>query len=1317
MAIEAARQLHKELQPNATILRIKDFKVPGCISFKDFSKDTGTVEVHLGATQGQSGTFSFEIVAHNAPQGSDVKVICSGVLYSAEGPFERKDISIHNHDHGNDDLLEEYAEIAEPVVFRTLEEVQLRAASATAMFSQRASDYDDFLIHAAALDAILQLPGLCSYQSNLPTPQKLVSIDEISVELMNDHQTQGTVSVGIHSQHLTGSRSQINISGPEASVQLTNVRLTNDDHSMRKPPLKSLFYRPVFMPDITSFKPKFELKLDRCLQMLLHKWPMARIGIIGYDAPTTSRVLTCFPGTEPDSRCRFSAVHVEGEKPDRASERVRYYERLPRDLKYHLILSAKDLPIRIAADYLLPQGLLCTRVPLEEDTSARPLTFVGEISVLDEEAPWYLSRKQADDVPNLSDRKRIVFASDQQKTAEIEKLMNEEGESCHHCTLNPENAQKFNLDVPKEAFDAIILDADEQSIIASWVGDDLIPWIQALMKAANSILWVSLCNESNSPFHGLAGNLLRTMQSEQPALKVAWLEVDASKESPAVLKDKIERAYESLFHEGTETRQCQVEGGTEILRYFPDDELAATVGMTGPVKSVEELGERDYEVTSTKKGEAGSLAVEIDNCKPEPKSGSVQVSVDASVIDVRDLMISHGNVSSTDNETLGTFFAGRVLSSNDAAFATHACVAGWTFSGAHRKTVSVSSSQIFSVEAEETQQHQALTALALAAHALAVVDGFARARAGDRFLIDLKGPLRDAMERLCEQHGASTLKDADSGVVPDFKVSMSPSRGLTVNNNSVNVHKYLLSDRGRTELRHHFNELSKGHLYHDHPLPLCVIPLSATLTFSSKATIPCTTLLNHTSAPSIPSPLTAHHKYSPLLSSTSAYILIGGLGGLGRYLLTWLATHGARHLYTISRSDPASPSITSAVQQTLTSINHTLPPSCSGRCTLTPLRADATSYPSLASALSTIRSHGRPIKGVINLAMLLADAPLAQMTGAQWDRAFRLKVESSWNLHLCFSPGGIITEGEEEEEEEEDLDFFLLFSSIASVLGNRNQAGYNVGNTFLNSLAEYRAHRLNLPGVSLAVGAMVDVGVLAEVEKERKGNDDDETGDRKELLGRLARSGLSALRRAHLGKIVEAGIVESLRQKKKMKRSKGKGKGEGEGRAVILTGLEMFERGPDGRLLQQMGGGTDDRGKKKKKESKGERIYWTDLPEFSQLMEYHCEADGEDDDRGGKVGLKDRVRAIGEVGKKREVVVREAFVEFLASLLGFGREVFEAGQGQGKGMGEYGLDSLGGVSCQYWFWSELGVEISVPEVFAAGGVGELIEMAIERMKT
>lgn len=59
-----------------------------------------------------------------------------------------------------------------------------------------------------------------------------------------------------------------------------------------------------------------------------------------------------------------------------------------------------------------------------------------------------------------------------------------------------------------------------------------------------------------------------------------------------------------------------------------------------------------------------------------------------------------------------------------------------------------------------------------------------------------------------------------------------------------------------------------------------------------------------------------------------------------------------------------------------------------------------------------------------------------------------------------------------------DLDFFIMFSSVASMMGNVSQASYAAANSFLDGLAAYRRHTLGLPGLSINWGPISGAGVL-----------------------------------------------------------------------------------------------------------------------------------------------------------------------------------------------------------------------------------------------
>lgn len=55
------------------------------------------------------------------------------------------------------------------------------------------------------------------------------------------------------------------------------------------------------------------------------------------------------------------------------------------------------------------------------------------------------------------------------------------------------------------------------------------------------------------------------------------------------------------------------------------------------------------------------------------------------------------------------------------------------------------------------------------------------------------------------------------------------------------------------------------------------------------------------------------------------------------------------------------------------------------------------------------------------------------------------------------------------------LDFFVMFSSIASLLGNIAQSSYSAANLFMDSFASYR-RSLGLPANTINWGVIADVG-------------------------------------------------------------------------------------------------------------------------------------------------------------------------------------------------------------------------------------------------
>src|SRR5262249_49517953 len=124
-------------------------------------------------------------------------------------------------------------------------------------------------------------------------------------------------------------------------------------------------------------------------------------------------------------------------------------------------------------------------------------------------------------------------------------------------------------------------------------------------------------------------------------------------------------------------------------------------------------------------------------------------------------------------------------------------------------------------------------------------------------------------------------------------------------------------------------------------------------------------------------------------------------------------------------------------------------------------RVDITDVDALASVLDALRDRMPPVRGVIQAAMVLEDGPIEQMTPERFWRAASPKMLGTWNLHRLTLDA--------------PLDFFVMYSSATTCLGNPGQANYVAGNAFMEALAHHRRGR-GLPATAIAWGAISDTG-------------------------------------------------------------------------------------------------------------------------------------------------------------------------------------------------------------------------------------------------
>ncbi|KND94632.1 Lovastatin diketide synthase LovF [Tolypocladium ophioglossoides CBS 100239] len=202
-----------------------------------------------------------------------------------------------------------------------------------------------------------------------------------------------------------------------------------------------------------------------------------------------------------------------------------------------------------------------------------------------------------------------------------------------------------------------------------------------------------------------------------------------------------------------------------------------------------------------------------------------------------------------------------------------------------------------------------------------------------------------------------------------------------------------------------------------------------------------------------------HRKKPVRFDSSGAYLLVGGLGGLGRSISTWMAERGAYHLIYLSRSAGVNQKHQEFAQE-LASMG----------CRANFVQGSVSNLDDVTKAIEQAQGC---LKGILQMSMVLCNQNFTRMTMKEWNTAVDPKVKGTWNLHSASVSA------------KADLDFFVLFSSLSGIIGQPGQTNYAGANTFLDAFSQYRSN-LGLPACSIEIGAVEQIGYAAEHESVMK---------------------------------------------------------------------------------------------------------------------------------------------------------------------------------------------------------------------------------------
>ncbi len=183
------------------------------------------------------------------------------------------------------------------------------------------------------------------------------------------------------------------------------------------------------------------------------------------------------------------------------------------------------------------------------------------------------------------------------------------------------------------------------------------------------------------------------------------------------------------------------------------------------------------------------------------------------------------------------------------------------------------------------------------------------------------------------------------------------------------------------------------------------------------------------------------------IRSDGAYLVTGGLSGVGLTVAEWLAESGAAQVIVMGRrsADDEATKVFSRMRE--------------AGAIVSVCRGDVTKKADVQAALA--HAENISLRGVFHCAGVLDDGALLHQDWNRFERVLSPKLVGACNLHRLTANS--------------PLDHFVLFSSVASVFGSPGQTNYAAANAFLDSMAQYRrAH--GLPALSVNWGAWSETG-------------------------------------------------------------------------------------------------------------------------------------------------------------------------------------------------------------------------------------------------
>ncbi|KAM6481637.1 hybrid PKS-NRPS [Trichoderma sp. SZMC 28011] len=363
---------------------------------------------------------------------------------------------------------------------------------------------------------------------------------------------------------------------------------------------------------------------------------------------------------------------------------------------------------------------------------------------------------------------------------------------------------------------------------------------------------------------------------------------------------------------------------------------------------------------------------------------------------------------------------------------------------------------------------------------------------------------------------------------------------------------------------------------------------------------------------------------SKAFSSNRTYLLVGMTKELGLSLAQWMVKNGARHLALTSRSGSVEdPGWVPAMKAHGANVQL--------------FSMDVADLESVTGVVDTINKTMPPIAGVCNAAMVLSDGLFADMSFDVMQNTLKPKVDGSRNLDQVFY--------------DIPLDFFVLFSSMASIIGNPGQSNYHAANLYMEGLCGQRRSR-GLAASAMHIGMVADIGYVA-----RRGQS---------MEDHLRKMFFLPLSESDVHQLFAESILASQ---------------------DTVYGLEPFVDSPEA----------------------PKRPPWEGNPRFSHFMRKEASSNEVSKDRALDTDYKQRLQS-DESEDSLIDMVQQIFGRKLEAMMQLSPNSINLN----VPLIDLGVDSLLAVEIRSWFLKKLGMDVPVLKVLSGDTTAQLCEDATRR---